>query len=203
MQRHSKLLGGILLVSGTTIGAGMLALPVCTGKAGFFPSLALFLAYWIYMTYTAFLMLEVNLWMGPEANLISMAKKTLGRWGESLSWVIYLFLLYALTTAYIAGGGPIVADVIASLTGYVLPAWFTPLPLLLIFGFFVYRGTRSVDYVNRLLMLGLVFTFGAMVVFLAPHVQSQLLEHVDAKYLMLAVSIVATSFGFHIIIPEA
>ena len=38
-----RLLGGILLVAGTAIGAGMLALPVSTGLAGFYPSLFLFL----------------------------------------------------------------------------------------------------------------------------------------------------------------
>src|SRR5262249_25529186 len=159
----SKLLGGILLVSGTTIGAGMLALPTVTGFAGFFPTVALFVAFWIYMTYTAFLMLEVNFWMGSQTNLISMARKTLGKWGEAVSWITYLFLLYSLTTAYVAGSGPIVIDLVESLTGYALPVWAGSIPLLLIFGYFVYKGTRSVDYVNRLLMAGLVIAYGILV----------------------------------------
>lgn len=91
MNQSSRVFGGILLVSGTTIGAGMLALPVCTGLAGFFPSLVLFILYWIFMTYTAFLFLEVNLWMGRSANIISMAKRTLGRWAQIASWIVYLF----------------------------------------------------------------------------------------------------------------
>lgn len=200
---NSKLLGGILLVSGTTIGAGMLALPVITGFAGFFPSVALFIGYWIYMTFTAFLMLEANLWMSENnTNLISMARKTLGRWGEIISWITYLFLLYSLTTAYIAGSGPIVIDFIHSLTGFAIPSYLGSLPLLLIFGGFVYRGTKHVDYVNRILMLGLVIAYGLLVVFLTPHVKTDLLLHTDWKYILVAVSIVATSFGFHIIIPS-
>lgn len=202
MKTHSKLIGGILLVSGTTIGAGMLALPVSTGLAGFYPSLLLFVAYWIFFTFTALLMLEVNLWMGENTNLISMAKNTLGRWGEILSWITYLFLLYSLTTAYIAGSGPIVIDCVQSLTGYKLPFWAGAAPLLLIFGYFVYKGTRSVDLVNRLLMFGLVITYAAMVVFLTPHVEEKLLAHRNWKDLLIAVSVVATSFGFHIIIPS-
>lgn len=202
MRKHSKLLGGILLVSGTTIGAGMLALPVSTGMAGFFLSLLLLSAYWIYMTFTAFLMLEVNLWMKEGTNLISMAKMTLGRWGQAISWVVYLFLLYALTTAYIAGSGPIVNDVVLALTGIALPEWAGAIPLLVIFGFFVYQGTRSVDYVNRILMGGLVLAYVAMVFFLTPHVNSNLLLHVDWQYVLIGVSVIATSFGFHIIIPS-
>lgn len=202
MRRHSKLLGGILLVSGTTIGAAMLALPISTGAAGFFPSLIMLIAYWVFMTFTAFLMLEVNLWMAPHTNLISMARHTLGKWGAGLSWGIYLFLLYSLTTAYIAGSGSIIADIVSSLIGYTIPTWAGSLPLFLIFGFFVYKGTRSVDYVNRLLMLGLVGTYAAMAIFLTPHIDPQFLVHSDWKYLLMAVSIVATSFGFHIIIPS-
>lgn len=202
MKQHSKLIGGVLLVAGTTIGAGMLALPVSTGMAGFLPSLLLFVAYWIYMTFTAFLILEVNLWMGKENNLNSMARFTLGKVGQAFSWLFYLFLLYSLLTAYIAGGGPIFIDAFQAVSGLLLPEWAGALPLLAIFGFFVYRGTRSVDYVNRLLMIGLVVAYLLMIVFLTPHVDRTLLEYVDWRYALMGVSVVATSFGFHIIIPS-
>ncbi len=87
----SKLAGGILLVSGTTIGAGMLALPVVTGMAGLLPTLLLFLVFWIFMTYTALLMLEVNLWMKDHSNMITMAKETLGKWGKSQAGELICF----------------------------------------------------------------------------------------------------------------
>lgn len=196
-----RIFGGVLLVAGTTIGAGMLALPVATGLAGFCPAILLLFFYWCYMTYTAFLMLEVNLWLPPGTNLISMAKETLGKWGELTSWVVYLFLLYTLTAAYLAGGGPIFLEFLEHATGLAMPKWMGPIPLLIIFGYFVYHGTRSVDYINRLLMVGLVISYCLMVLFITPHVQSNLLIHADPKYLLLAVSVVATSFGFHIIIP--
>jgi tyrosine-specific transport protein len=201
MNDTHRLIGGILLVSGTTIGAGMLALPIVTGFAGFWPSIALFIIYWLFMTFTAFLMLEVNLWMGEHTNLITMAKHTLGKGGKIVSWIIYLFLLYTLTTAYLAGGGPIFLEGLEALTGWHFPAWMNSFPLLVIFSFFVYQGARSVDYVNRLLMLGLVVSYLLMVVFLTPYVKASLLEHTHWKSLWMAVSIVSTSFGFHIIIP--
>lgn len=202
MKQHSRLVGGILLVAGTTIGAGMLALPVSTGMSGFLPSIILMTCYWLYMTFTAFLMLEVNLWMGRDNHLITMAKSTLGPAGQAASWLIYLFLLYALTTAYIAGGGPIIVDAFEFLTGIVLPVWAGAVPLLVVFGFFVYKGTHYVDHINRILMMGLVVAYFLMVTFLTPHVDRQLLQHVDFSYLWMGVSVVATSFGFHIIIPS-
>lgn len=198
---YLRILGGILLVSGTTIGAAMLALPIVSGFAGFVPSLALFLVYWLYMTFTAFLMLEANLWMNERTNLITMAKETLGKWGQAASWVIYLFLLYTLTTAYMAGSGPIFLDFIGSITGKAVPEWVGPLPLLIIFGFFVYKGAHFVDYANRVLMTGLLVTFLAMIAFATPHVETSLLERANWSAIWIPVSIVSTSFGFHIIIP--
>jgi tyrosine-specific transport protein len=199
--QQSKLIGGILLVAGTTIGAGMLALPLVTGFAGFIPTVCLFLIYWCYMTFTAFLMLEVNLWLGERVNLITMARKTLGRGGETVAWITYLFLLYLLTTAYLAGGGPILIDFITTLTGIQLPPWAGVLPLLLVFGYFVYEGTKYVDAVNRVLMVGLAVAYILMVIFITPHIDPEYLFHADWKYTLLAVSLVATSFGYHIIIP--
>ena len=163
--------------------------------------MALFIVYWLYMTFTALLMLEANLWMEEHTNLITMAKRTLGNGGKIISWIIYLFLLYTLTTAYLAGGGPIFLEAVESVTGWAPPAWLTPFPLLIIFGFFVYQGARSVDYVNRVLMAGLAVSYLLMVFFLTPHVEPSLLKHADWGYLWIAVSIVSTSFGFHIIIP--
>lgn len=198
---YHRVIGGILLVSGTTIGAGMLALPIATGLAGFIPAFVLFIIYWLYMTFTAFLLLEVNLWMPEHTNLITMARRTLGGWGKLVSWVVYLFLLYTLTTAYLAGSGIIFLDFMQRVFQISLPAWIGPLPLLLIFGFFVYQGTQSVDYVNRVLMVGLCLTYVGMLAFLAPHVQMHLLEHAYWNGIWMGVSIVSTSFGFHIIIP--
>jgi tyrosine-specific transport protein len=200
-KKSSRLIGGILLVSGTTIGAGMLALPVVTGRAGFLPTVVLFALYWLFMTFTAFLMLEVNLWMGEHTNLITMARKTLGAAGAVCSCIIYLFLLYALSTAYIAGSGPIFIDFVYALTGWSAPDWSGPLPLLLIFGYFVYRGTQSVDQVNRALMAALAISFFIIALFLTPHVSGVMLARQEWPSIWMAVSIVSTSFGFHIIIP--
>ena len=40
-MQKSKFIGGLLLIVGTSIGGGMLALPVSTAEAGFFNSIFL------------------------------------------------------------------------------------------------------------------------------------------------------------------
>lgn len=190
-----------MLVSGTILGVAILAFPVATGMAGFFPSLLLFIAYWLYMTFTAFCMLEVNLWEGKTSNLVSMAKHTLGRGGEIVSWVTYLFLMYALMTAYIAVGGSLVVNFLRFFTEVDFPDWVGSLPVVFFFGFFVYEGTRYVDLVNRVLMAGLALAYIFMIFYLVPFVDLEKVTHTQWRYLPAALSVVSTSFGFQIIIP--
>ncbi|MCB1148801.1 MAG: tyrosine transporter [Chlamydiia bacterium] len=202
MESRGKILGGVLLVAGTTIGAAILALPVTTGLMGFYPSLALFILYWLMMTYSALLFLEVNLWLPDEnVNIISMAKATLGGWGEAVAWILYLMLLYTLTTAYMAVSGPLFIKITALLTGWDAPPWFGPLPLLFIFSFFVWEGAKYVDWVNRIFMALLAATFVILNLWLIPYVDTAHFAHVDLGYLPLTVALIATSFGYHIIIP--
>lgn len=198
----NKLLGGILLVAGTTIGAGMLALPVITAFAGFWPSIALFFFCWLLMLATAFFFLDVNLSLSDEPNLISMAGKTLGPFGKAISWIFYLLLLYSLTAAYIAGSTPLFVQAISFLTGCEIPhglAYFT-LPAL--FGGFIYLGTGGVDYVNRLLMTGLAVSYLFLAAFIPSHFEWSYLAHRDSPALLVAVTVLFTSFGYHVIIPS-
>lgn len=201
MLRANRLVGGILLVSGTSIGAGMLALPVISSFAGFLPSFVLLAICWLFLFITSLLLLDVNLAFPGEVNLITMAGRTLGLSGKALCWATYLLLLYSLTAAYIAGISPLFLQFFHYVTGYSAPTWFGPFPLLFFFGIFVYLGTQMVDWVNRFLMFGLIFSYFLLVAFLPPHIQPHLLQHVDTKAMWIAIPVLMTSYGFHIIIP--
>ncbi len=201
MLKKSRLIGGILLVSGTTIGAGMLAIPVVSSFGGFFPSFALLFFCWLFFFFTAWILLDVNLAFPGEVNLITMVGRSLGPLGKAVCWAAYLLLLYSLTAAYIAGSAPLFLKSIEFVTGKNIPSWAGPLPLLLLFGIFVYLGTRSVDRINRLLMAVLVFSYILLISFLPPHIQPPLLFHADVSAMWIAVPVLFTSYGFHIIIP--
>ena len=201
-MRINHYIGGILLVAGTTVGAGMLALPVMSSFVGFFPSLVIFILCWLVMLATAFFFLDANFAVEGEPNLISMVHKTLGGWGKAVSWVVYLLLLYSLTAAYISASGPLFSSAIETITGWEMPTWLAPFSLPIIFGGFVYLGTLGVDVINRFLMLGLGVSYLLLVGFLPEHIEGQLLMHVDWNPTLWVVPVVITSFGYHIIIPS-
>src|SRR6202789_1276186 len=201
MFKGNRLIGGILLVSGTTIGAGMLAIPVVSSFGGFFPSFALLFFCWLFFFFTAWLLLDVNLAFPGEVNLITMVGRSLGSLGKTVCWAAYLLLLYSLTAAYIAGSAPLFLKSIEFVTGQNIPSWAGPLPLLLLFGIFVYLGTRSVARINRLLMAVMVLFYILLISFFPPHIQPSLLFHADTSAMWIAVPVLFTSYGFHIIIP--
>ena len=105
MKEANKVIGGSLLIAGSCIGAGMLALPILTGVAGLRPTLVMLGLAWLFMTTTALLLIEVNGWFKKEVNLLTMVEHTLGKWGRRFSWALYLLLFYALLVAYMVLSG--------------------------------------------------------------------------------------------------
>src|SRR3990167_9601625 len=179
---NSKLLGGILLVIGTSIGAGMLALPTSTAQLGFWGSTILLVSCWAVMTICSFLFLEVNLSLPTNTNIISMAGATLGRIGQAVAWVVYLLLLYSIICAYISGGGDLF-QYLLSLKGIHVSVAVSSLLFTFIFGLVVYFGMRSVDYVNRGLMFGKLGALFLLVLLIFPFVSPDKLMGGQLKYI--------------------
>lgn len=200
---NSKLIGGILLVIGTTIGAGMLALPIATAELGFWGSMFLFIVSWAVMTTCAFLFLEVNLWLPADSNVISMAGQTLGKWGQGAAWITYLVLLYSLIAAYIAGGGDLFHYLSAEI-GIDMPQQVAAIIFTFVLGSVVYCGIRMVDYVNRGLMSFKMGAFVLVVILLLPYIHMVNLDTGDFHYLKSpgTVTVTAVSFGSLMIIPS-
>lgn len=197
----SKFLGGILLIVGTSIGGGMLALPVSTAAVGFSNSIFFLILCWLVMTLGAFLILEVNLRLPAGSNMVSMAKATLGLPGQLIAWVTYLFLLYTLLAAYISGGSDVL-DSILRKTHVMIPPWCTSLIFTFIFSMVVYGGIRAVDYVNRGLMFGKLGVYLLLVLIISPHISMATLDGGTITAITGSLMILITSFGFASIVPS-
>lgn len=200
--KSGSLVGAVLLIAGCCIGAGMLGLPVISALAGFKPSLLMFLVSWLFMTTTALLLLEVNIWFSAEVSIISMAGRTLGIGGKILSWLCFMFLFYALGVAYIAGSGELIANFMQEVVHVTIPNWVGSFVISLLFGLFVYLGTRAVDLFNRALMAGLITTYVLLVALGASHVESTNLQFVDWSAATFVLPVMIISFGFHNLIPS-
>ncbi|MBA3814973.1 MAG: tyrosine transporter [Parachlamydiaceae bacterium] len=199
MSNFGHLLRGSLLVAGTSIGGGMLALPVLTSQAGFLPSIFIYFACWLFMACTGLLFLEVSLWMKGEANIVTMATRTLGVAGKVAAWGLYLFLFYCLTLAYIVGAGDLISNLLQGMIS--LSSWQAQLLFLAIFGPLVYCGARIIGPLNLFLMLGLGLSYFAFVYLGANFVDSNLLIQANWSKIWFALPITFTAFAYQGIVP--
>lgn len=198
---RSRFVGGILLIVGTSIGAGMLALPVANAAAGFWASSFFLLLCWSFMTFGAFFILEVNLYLPRGRHMVSMANATLGIPGLVVTWLSYLCLLYTLLSAYISGG----ADVLGGLLAHVnirAPSGLLVIVFTCVFGWVVYQGIRHVDLLNRGLMFAKLAVYGVLVLLISPQINWHYLQEGEAPKIVGSLMLLMTSFGFAIIVPN-
>ena len=202
LKEKGSLIGAAFLVAGTCIGGGMLALPVATGVAGFFPSVLMILLGWGFMTLTALFLLEVNLWMEEGVHIITMASRLLGPIGKATAWLLYLFIGYASLVAYTSGGGDLLQIGFESLFGLSLTSGWAATIFVLVFGFVIYLGNVIVGRVNTILMMALIVSYVLLIAFGASHVRWTNLLHKNFCQGVIAIPLLLTIFSFQTIVPS-
>ena len=203
----NKFIGSTMILLGTTVGAGMLALPTICAAAGFPMALALMIFTWALATITGIMVIEINLAFTTHAcSFNTMAEQILGNFGKVITWISYLFLLYVITIAYITGESDTVTTTLKLMLNIDLPNWSIAVLFTLILGTAVFWSTESVDYFNRGLMsikgLLLILTLALIM----PHVDINKLiaaqKTTTAKYLLVAAPTFLTAFGYQFIVPS-
>lgn len=173
-EAPGTLLGATALVAGTTVGAGVLALPAKTLAAGFVPSSGVLFLAWCYMAASGLLIAEVNVntlcsLERDAVSITSMAEETIGEAGSRLCGVAYVFIHYALLVAYMLQGGKLLLELLPSAAA-LPPALGAPLFAASV-GLPIALGSQQlVERVNSLLVGGVVATFGALLLLGAPQV---------------------------------
>ena len=195
MKQTGTFIGSMLLIAGSCIGAGMLAVPITTGQAGFIPSIFSFLIAWAFMLLSGLLIVEIHSTFKERVNIGSIAEKIIGPSGRILSWILYLFLFYSLLIAYISGSGSLIH------TTFSIPKWLGATIFTAGFGMLAYRGTRVVDHWNRLFMLGKIVTYIGMIILGFQYIQPHLLKRGDPIAAFDSLPVLVIAFGFHNMIP--
>mmetsp|Transcript_8440 Transcript_8440/g.31117 ORF Transcript_8440/g.31117 Transcript_8440/m.31117 type:complete len:621 (-) Transcript_8440:2985-4847(-) len=169
VHTQGSVLGAIALVVGSSVGGGILALPVETAPAGFWPSASLLMGSYVFLSLEALLIAEVNIacmkekeqfpdrYASQPGHVISfkeMAERTLGKGASRFVSMIYLALSYTLLVAYIAKSG----DILSLPTG-LSPTLSGALFTIGLSGLLVSGGTKLADILNRYLTLGLLVSF--------------------------------------------
>ena len=167
-REPGSLPGAIALVAGTTVGAGMLALPTVCQSSGFVPSTTALVLCWGYMLGTGLLVLEVNLDVmrktgNTNASIVTMADRTLGANGVRFAWAAYVFIHYALLVAYISRAGELLAETARDAAGLDVSAGAAGTAYAAIFGSVIFASSpRRLDKINTVLVALVLMTFAPL-----------------------------------------
>lgn len=190
------------MIAGTTIGAGMLAMPLTSAGMGFGATALLLVGLWALLAYTGLLFMEVyQTAPQKDVGVASLAEQYFGLIGRVLATFSLLVLLYALLAAYITGGGSLLAGVIPEMADADMKLKISILIFTAVLGAFVVVGVKSVDGLTRVLFLGKIVAFIAVLLMMLPKAKLENLTAIPLDNLLIisAVPIFFTAFGFHVI----
>jgi len=214
MESKGTLTGVVALITGSTVGAGILALPSVCAETGVVPSILGIVGTWTLLLLSALLLAEINVSVMRERDevrfehgrghspvvisLPDMAMTTLGKTGSYVMSATYLFASTTLLVAYIAKAGEIIETIDPALTLEASTIGFTVgLGAVMAFG-----SVNVIDNINRVLtivLMGLFFGIlyeGAIV---ADFKNYDLIN--DASKLPEAIPIMFLSLIYHDLVP--
>lgn len=188
----------VLLITGTTVGAGMLGLPIKTGLSGLLPSLLSMLVVWGLMFSTAWILASrIIASEHTIPDLPTLFQQELGAPGKWLSIIGYLIIFYGLLVAYLSGASSIFVNLIK-------------LPLArqvwVIIFFIVFTGIilLSLDLVlkgNVAIMTVLGISFVVLLIKTGLKLNPRHLTYTDWHFIPSALPIIVCAFAFHASIP--
>lgn len=209
--KDSRFLDATSLISGTTIGAGILALPEIAREPGFVPSTLILVGCWIFMSITGLLLAEVDANLrganfsidedsdesSKSRGILSMVDITLGRPAALISGGIYLFFHYTLLCAYISEAGLIIDESFHS------PTKFGSLIFTAVSGSILFFGSENfVGKFNEISLLFVILSFFGLVGILSSFFNfEQLFASNDYASIPKAVPIMFLALVYHNVVP--
>ncbi|HHF6615016.1 TPA: aromatic amino acid transporter [Haemophilus influenzae] len=196
----NKTVGSTLLVAGTMIGAGMLAMPLTSAGIGFGFTLVLLLGLWALLTFSALLFVELYQTAESDAGIGTLAEQYFGKAGRIIATAVLIIFLYALIAAYVSGGGSLLKDLLPESFGDKVSI----LLFTVIFGSFIIIGTHSVDKINRVLFFVMLAAFAIVLILMLPEIKfnNLMATPIDNALIISASPVFFTAFGFHGSIPS-
>jgi len=160
------ILGAALLIAGSALGGGMLAVPAATSAAGFFPALVCMVGVWLFLLLEGLLLVEVNLavasWLQRRsASMLALARITLGNSFGTLVAGAYLLFSYATLISQIIRGGSMMTEMLPA-----VPYMGGVVAVAALGGSLIYFSTSSgIDRINKALTIVLMASFALLVTF--------------------------------------
>lgn len=197
-NRSSKIFTAALMISGNTIGAGILGLPILGGMAGALPSVMGLVTIWMVMLGTAYVLAWRMMLHGREIKgLPSLFQKELGPMGKGFATIGYLINYFGILVAYLCGGATIICNLfnVNVSESLVTLSLFTILTGITLFGVEVVRKS------NATLMVLLFGAFLYLITTSLKNVHMEWFQYSDWRFFPAVFPVFICAFTYHNTIP--
>ena len=158
---------------------------------------------WILLTYSALLFVEVYQTAEHDAGIGTLAAQYFGRPGRIVATSVLMIFLYALLSAYVTGGGAILASTLPDFATPDLKMKGSILAFTIFFGIFVAIGTSFVDALIASYLFAMIAALFIVLGLMIPEIKidNLMAMPIDKALLISASPVFFTAFGFHGSIP--
>ncbi|MBL7072639.1 MAG: hypothetical protein ISS33_02515 [Candidatus Omnitrophica bacterium] len=187
-----------LIVTGMTIGAGILALPVKTGMAGIWPSLLSIFLVWVLMLGTAAVF--IYKFTHPKTrsrDYPTLFQEELGTKGRWISVFGYLVNYYGILVAYLTGS----AAILVALLPFNIPAPVWMAAFFVIFTGLALLGAGRAVKANAVIMVAMIGSFIALLYLTGENVDVSRYNYRNWSFIPSIVPIIVVAFAFHNVVP--
>jgi len=192
-----------LLVAGTCIGGGMLALPLASAPGGFVPSVTYMALVWLAMTATGLCLVEIGLWMKKEdVHLVTMASTILGKPGKWLVWLLFAFISYASLAAYTGGCANLIAKGITALFSISISKGASATLFVLLATPFLLGPRRFLGRANDIVFIAMIIAYFVIVSQGFDLIETENIFRADWQKAPMAIPLLLTAFSCHLMIPS-
>lgn len=185
-----------MLVAGTSIGAGILALPSATYASGVVPSSMTLVLGWMFTSVAGLLIAEatqqVKLRTGRKGlGFVATLGEILGRGPEVVAMFLFGFVVYSMMVAYVAQGGVLLS--------------FAPAPQMLfactLGALLTFGSPKAIDAFNNVFVAVVVASFVVIVSLGIPQVVPSRFKRADWTAAPRALPICALALVYHTVVP--
>jgi tyrosine-specific transport protein len=197
----NKQLGAIMIVAGTCIGGGVIALPLTLAKLGILCSLALMAFVWFFTYYSAVINLELVLQSKKPLNIGKLGTLYSGPVASVIGTSALKGLMFALMSAYIYG----VTSMFSSLGDFGLVSQkIITIGVAIVAYLFLILPVGKIDATNRVLFITTIIIAGMLILAMAFSLDFSKANFVPDNKDQLSswvgvIPVIFTSFGFQVL----
>ncbi|MFA5061859.1 MAG: aromatic amino acid transport family protein [Patescibacteria group bacterium] len=187
----------VFMITGMTIGAGVLGMPYVISKVGLLIGI-------LYIIVIGLVMLGLNLMIGEVAlktdeqlQLPGLSGRYLGNWAKYLSSFLFIFGAYGSLLVFIVGEG----ESLSALFGGN-PIWWGVF-FWSLGSFFIWRGLRMIKIFEKIIGSIVIFILAALSIFLLTKVQVTNLFYINTANIFLPLGVIMFALSNSAAVVEA